>query len=141
MKTITELNKERLLIRKSDALRSTVIGLLIDGASKKAKTQNREVEERDLYSVAQSSVKEIEKDMEVLREKKHSTIVQEMELNIWKEFLPKLLSKGEIKRMVLQMYNEEALIEANFVKIIKECKVIPDMDMALLNEVLKEILV
>jgi len=140
MKTITELNRERLIIRKSNPVRSTILGLLIDGATKLAKEENRQVEEKDLYLTAQRSVKEIEKDIELLKSKNYSTVVQEVELEIWKEFLPKLLTKGEIKRIILQSYSEELLIKSNFSKIMKEMKLIGNMDMSLLSKILNEIL-
>lgn len=140
MKTLAELNKERLIIRKTDPLRASILGLLIDGATKIAKEQNRQVEEKDIFATALRSAKEVEKDIQLLKEKKMSTDDMEKELEIWKEFLPKLLTNGEIKRTVLQTYKEEELIQSNFSKIMKEMKLVENMDMSLLNKVLKEIL-
>ena len=140
MKTIAELNKERLVIRKSDPRRSTILGLLIDGASKIAKEENRSVEEKDLFLTASRSVKEIEKDIELLKSKSQSVEDLQSELEIWKEFLPKLMMLDEIKRTVLQKYKEEELISSNFSKIIKEMKLIENMNMPILSKALKEIL-
>ena len=128
------------MIRKDNPLRSTVLTLLIDGATKLAKYENRAVEEKDLYATASRSVKELEKDIQLFEENNQSALDQKQELEIWKEFLPKLLTKGEIKRIVLHLYREEALIKSNFSSIMKECKLISAMNMTLLNEVLKEIL-
>ena len=58
---ISELNKERLTIRKTNPVRATVLNLLVDGVSKLAKQENREVEDKDFYTVATRSVKEIER--------------------------------------------------------------------------------
>jgi hypothetical protein len=43
MKTIIELNKERLMIRKTNPSHATVINLLIDGVTKRAKKENRDI--------------------------------------------------------------------------------------------------
>lgn len=140
MQSIQELNKQRLTIRKTDPLRASVLGLLIDGATKIAKEQNRQVEEKDLFLVAQRSVKEIEKDIELTGGNNDFCKTLEKEREIWKEFLPKLLTNGEIKRIILQTYKEEDLTQSNFPKIMKEMKLVKDMDMGLLNKVLKELL-
>jgi len=47
---ISELNKERLTIRKTDPVRATVLNLLVDGVTKLAKQENREVEDKDFYT-------------------------------------------------------------------------------------------
>ena len=140
MKTIQELNKERLTIRKENPQRYSVLSLLIDGASKIAKEENRSVEEKDLYLVAQRSVKEIDKDIELTNSDNEFCKTLKAEKEIWKEFLPKLLTNGEIKRLLLQKYMEGDFIQSNFSKIMKEMKLIENMDMSLLNKILKEYL-
>lgn len=138
MKTIAELNKERLLCRKENPVRATVLTLLIDGATKLAKNENRQVEEKDLYKTAQSSVKEIEKDIQLLTENNKLDDDLTIELLIWKEFLPKLLTRGEIKRILLQKFSVEELVSENRGKIMKEMKLVPNIDMSLLSEIVKE---
>ena len=140
MKTIAELNKERLLVRKDNPLRYSVLSLLIDGATKIAKEENRGVEEKDLFLTAQRSVKEIDKDIELMDSNTNFCKTLEAEKEIWKEFLPKLLTQGEIKRIILQTYSEDQLTKGNFSSIMKEMKNVKDMDMSILNKVLKEIL-
>lgn len=140
MKTIQELNKERLLVRKENPQRYSVLSLLIDGASKIAKEENRSVEEKDLFLVAQRSVKEIDKDIDLTNGDNEFCKTLKAEKEIWKEFLPKLLTLGEIKRIVLQTYTEDFLVQSNFSSIMKEMKLIKDMDMSLLSKVLKETL-
>lgn len=141
MQTIQELNKERLTIRKENLLRYSVLSLLIDGATKIAKEENRGVEEKDLFLTAQRSVKEIDKDIELMDSNTNFCKTLEAEKEIWKEFLPKLLTQGEIKRIVLQKYKEEELVKANFSQIMKEMKLVKDIDMSILGKLLKELLV
>lgn len=93
---ISELNKERLTIRKTDPVRATVLNLLVDGVTKLAKQENREVEDKDFYTIATRSVKEIEKDIQLLISNNQNTLELIKELEIWKEFLPKLMNKEEV---------------------------------------------
>lgn len=136
---ISELNKERLTIRKTNPVRATVLNLLVDGVSKLAKQENREVEDKDFYTIAIRSVKEIEKDIQLLISNNQNTLELIKELEIWKEFLPKLMNKEEVYTWLFSNFEKEFVVKKNLGSIMKEAKQVENMDMQILSNMLKEV--
>ena len=136
---ISELNKERLTIRKTNPVRATVLNLLVDGVSKLAKQENREVEDKDFYTIAIRSVKEIEKDIQLLISNNQNTLELIKELEIWKEFLPKLMNKEEVYTWLFSNFEKEFVLnKKNLGSIMKTAKTVENMDMQVLSNMLKE---
>lgn len=136
---ISELNKERLTIRKTNPIRATVLNLLVDGATKLAKQENREVEDKDFYMVATRSVKEIEKDIQLLISNNQNTLELIKELEIWKEFLPTLMTKEEVYTWLFSNFEKEFVLnKKNLGSIMKTAKTVENMDMQVLSSMLKE---
>lgn len=136
---ISELNKERLTIRKTDPVRATVLNLLVDGVTKLAKQENREVEDKDFYTIATRSVKEIEKDIQLLISNNQNTLELIKELEIWKEFLPKLMNKEEVYTWLFSNFEKEFVLnKKNLGSIMKTAKTVENMDMQVLSSMLKE---
>ncbi|MCK9293435.1 GatB/YqeY domain-containing protein [archaeon] len=137
---ISELNKERLTIRKTDPVRATVLNLLVDGVTKLAKQENREVEDKDFYTIATRSVKEIEKDIQLLISNNQNTLELIKELEIWKEFLPKLMNKEEVYTWLFSNFEKEFVLnKKNLGSIMKTAKTVENMDMQILSNMLKEV--
>ena len=137
---VSELNKERLTIRKTDPVRATVLNLLVDGVTKLAKQENREVEDKDFYTVATRSVKEIEKDIQLLISNNQNTLELIKELEIWKEFLPKLMNKEEVYTWLFSNFEKEFVLnKKNLGSIMKTAKTVENMDMQILSNMLKEV--
>ena len=137
---ISELNKERLTIRKTDPVRATVLNLLVDGVTKLAKQENREVEDKDFYTIAIRSVKEIEKDIQLLISNNQNTLELIKELEIWKEFLPKLMNKEEVHTWLFSNFEKEFVLnKKNLGSIMKTAKTVENMDMQILSNMLKEV--
>jgi len=136
---ISELNKERLIIRKTNPVRATVLNLLVDGVSKLAKQENREVEDKDFYTIAIRSVKEIEKDIQLLISNNQNTLELIKELEIWKEFLPKLMNKEEVYTWLFSNFEKEFVLnKKNLGSIMKTANTGENMDMQILSNMLKE---
>lgn len=137
---ISELNKERLTIRKTNPVRATVLNLLVDGVTKLAKQENREVEDKDFYTIATRSVKEIEKDIQLLISNNQNTLELIKELEIWKEFLPKLMNKEEVYTWLFSNFEKEFVLnKKNLGSIMKTAKTVENMDMQILSNMLKEV--
>lgn len=135
---ISELNKERLTIRKTDPVRATVLNLLVDGVTKLAKQENREVDDKDFYTIATRSVKEIEKDIELMKSKNSDYTALEEELSIWKEFLPTLMTESEVMNWFAKNYSNDFITKQNMGKVMKEARKVENMDMQILSRILKE---
>lgn len=152
MKTIAELKKERLTIRTINPLRSMVLGMLIDGASKIAKDEQRDPTQKDIEHVAKRMIKESEKDIELYIEtnrmsendtlKENNTYAIESardEINILKEFIPIQMDEAAIRKLLSDM-PEEILLKKNMGGLMKEMKNIEHMDVGLLAKILNEVL-
>ena len=139
MKTITELKKERLTIRTINPVRSRVIGMLIDGASKAAKEESREATEKDIETVAKKTYRETEKDIELIAS--HGDYPHELavELSILKDFIPVEMDEAAIRKLVSEL-PADMLTKKNMGNIMKEMKMIEHMNTGLLSKILNETL-
>ena len=143
MKTIAELNKERILIRKTNPDRARVLGALVDRAAKAAKNQNREATVEDLQAAALGIVKEIKGDIAMLEghlsnpSAADSIAAYKAELALYDEFIPKMLDEQAI-RTWLTKFDESFFVKANYGAIMKEAKTVDGMDCGVLSQVLKE---
>lgn len=152
MKTITELKKERLTMRTLDPVRSTVLGMLIDGATKIAKEERREPNEKDIELCAKRSLKEAEKDIEIYIESNRvsendtaradnlsAIATLRIEIGILQEFVPIEMNEVEIRKLINEM-PVEILTKKNMGSIMKEMKKIEHMNVSLLFKILNEVL-
>lgn len=138
---LSELVKERILIRVSNPLRSNVLLVLIDGAKKLAKLENRGAEEKDIQSFARSQIKKLEATIEVLKNNSVEDYKLADEIIILKEYLPKMLSyedtKKELNKVLLQFSDPSKKIQGQVMKLLKD---VPNLDMKLASKLLSEIL-
>lgn len=137
---------EKTKIRLTDPLRYDVITMILDGASKKAKTAQREVTEDDLLASVRSEVKNMEKAIELIESKSGDASRQKAELETYKGFLPKTLGVFETVAIVKRLVNESvdlSLEKKNMGKYIAKIKALPNasqLDMALVSKTLQTIL-
>jgi uncharacterized protein YqeY len=103
MKTIKELQRERITCRGDNKFRSQVLGGIIDTAKKIAKADNREVEEQDIILSCKRTVKSLlkaHKDV-IANGGSYLTIPElteyDMEITICEEFLPLTLTEAQTK--------------------------------------------
>jgi uncharacterized protein YqeY len=113
--------------------------MLIDGAEKIAKAENRSVTEKDVQQVALRSIKELEKDVALILEKGGELDTEEVEIGIYKEFIPTFLTKEETLYHIKHVYASDVLIKKNFGLIMKEQKS-DKIDSSVLSAILKELL-
>jgi len=155
MKTIAELNKERITIRLTDSDKSKALTALIDYATKFAKNQKREPTYEDIQVAAVAITKEIKGDIAIVEKEldrlflvcpenttkaldyKDSIAVYKRELPLYEEFLPKMLDEQAIMTW-LEKFSEDELVSSNFGKIMKEAKAVEGMDCGLLSTILKK---
>ncbi len=135
---IETMKKQKPFIRLSDPTRFSVYTMLIDMATKIAKSEGREVLDKDLETSAVKMYKETLSDITLLKQHNENTLCLEAELNIIDEFRPKFLSESQ----VIQLVNESSieLIKSNMGTIMKSLKAVPNMDASLLSKVLRDIL-
>jgi len=149
MKTIAELNKERLTIRTTNPVRAKALMMLIDGATKKAKSENREVTEQDILETAKMFASQATKDINEIKEKRIKFNITtpvdfssyEEDIKFYKEFLPaevEPLSVEEMKAVLASTGIE--LVKSNRGRISGAVKNIPRVNMKEMANLLNEIL-
>lgn len=121
---IKELQKEKILCRKSDKIRSQALGNIIDLAKKIAKEDNREATEQDIITASKRNnkalnkvVNDIMKEMGIRRNDPILSIYME-EIKVIEEFLPKTLSEEETKKIILDIINNLPENQINIGKIM-----------------------
>lgn len=139
MKTITELLKERMLIRATDPDRSNVIMMIVDGAKKLAKEEGREADPKDIITSVKSQIKQTEKAIAQIKEKGGDSAQPERELTILKTFLPAGLTEEQTKaaiEKVLAGFPVEEHLKKNQGKIMAQLKAIENLDLAVASKLL-----
>ena len=137
---------EKTKIRLTDPLRYDVITMILDGASKKAKTAQRGVTEEDLLAAVRSEVKNMEKAIELIESKKGDASKQKAELNVYKSFLPQLLDTRETTAIITTIITESVELtpeKKNMGRYIAKVKALPNasqFDMGLVSKTLQSIL-
>ena len=109
MKTIKELQRERITCREDNKFRSQVLGGIIDTAKKIAKEDNREAGEQDIILACKRTVKSLlkaHKDI-LANGGSYKTIPElteyDMETIICEEFLPKTLTEDQTRTIILDI--------------------------------------
>lgn len=143
MKSMTELLKERMLVRSSDPDRANVIMMIVDGAKKAAKEAGREAGPEDLEASVRSQVKQTEKALATIRENGGDVSQQEKEIAILKSYLPPALSEEEIRQAILKVLDtlpEDQRNKKSTGKIMAQLKDVPNMDLGAAGKILGSLL-
>jgi len=127
--TIVELKKMMMKAKKEDKTKANALMMLVDTAQKIAKSNNEEVNEKHITEAAKKLVK-------IAKESLESGIEEaEKELKIYEEFLPKMLSEEETRKILEEIIGE--IGGKNIGEIMKRLKQRGDVDLGLANKILK----
>jgi len=147
MQTYKELLTEKTRIRLTDPDRFEVLTMILDGASKIAKREQREVEEKDLISAVKSEISSTEKAIDLIKSKAGDTSKQEKELQLYKTYLPTMKSEDETRSMLQKYFilEEAERKPQNMGKVISYIKAglgdeINQYDMKVVSKYVKEYL-
>jgi len=129
--TIIELKKMMIKAKKEDKTKANALMMLVDTAQKIAKEKNEEVTEKHIIEAAKKLAK-------MARESIDAGIEEaKKELEIYEEFLPKMLSEEETEKLLKDIINE--IGSKNIGEIMKRLKQRGDVDLGLANRLLKNL--
>lgn len=108
--TIKELSIQKIKLRNSDSVRANAYGSLLDVAQKIAKVDNRNVTDNDILSAARKLVKDLSSTIDLVKE---GPVIEQykQEVEIFKEFLPKVLTKEETLSIVKMIVSENSTLQ------------------------------
>ena len=129
--TIIELKKMMIKAKKEDKTKANALMMLVDTAQKIAKEKNEEVTEKHIVEAAKKLAKMAKESIEAGIEE------AKKELAIYEEFLPKMLSEEETKKLLKDIINE--IGSKNIGEIMKRLKQRGDVDLGLANRILKNL--
>jgi uncharacterized protein YqeY len=97
--TIQELQKEKILSRKTDAARSAALGVLLDSAKKIAKAENRDAVESDIVTAAKRNIKALTKTIDEIGT---GELVDryKSEIAVYEEFLPQMVDEATLEHKI-----------------------------------------
>ena len=129
--TIIELKKMMMKAKKEDKTKANALMMLVDTAQKIAKEKNEEVSEKHIIEAAKKLSKMAKESIEAGMED------AKKELEVYEQFLPKMLNEEETKKVVQEIINE--IGSKNIGEIMKRLKQRGDIDLALANKIIKSI--
>ena len=129
--TITDLKKMMIKAKKEDKDKANALMMLVDSAQKLAKEKGEEVKESHILEAAKKLAKMAKESIDAGIEK------AKKELEIYEEFLPKMLNEEETKKVIEDIIKEIGSI--NMGEIMKRLKQRGDIDMAKANKIIKSI--
>jgi len=129
--TILELKKMMMKAKKEDKTKANALMMLVDTAQKIAKEKNEDVNEKHIIEAAKKLSKMAKESIEAGIEE------AKKELAVYEEFLPKMLSEEETKKLLQDIINE--IGSKNIGEIMKRLKQRGDVDLGLANKILKSL--
>lgn len=138
--TTKDLFKERMSIRKTNPIRASVLGMLIDTVQKATRELNREENETDIANAAKKMYDQTEATIAEYKKGGADTSQLEEELKVLKDFVPETLSPEKMQEelnAILATLNEN---ERNLKNIMPRLKSIPGMDMKIAKNLVEEAL-
>ena len=138
--TTKEMFKERMMIRKTNPVRASVLGMLIDAVQKNIRELNREETEDDIAKAAKKMYDQTEATIAEYKKGGADTAELEAQLAVLKEFVPETLSpeamKAEIQKILEGLAPEEKVLK----NIMPKLKAIPGIDMKAAKSIVESIL-
>jgi len=129
--TIIELKKMMIKAKKEDKTKANALMMLVDTSQKIAKEKNEEVTEKHIIEAAKKLAK-------MARESIDAGIEEaKKELEIYEEFLPKMLNEEETEKLLKDIIEE--IGGKNIGEIMKRLKQRGDVDLGLANRILKNL--
>jgi len=129
--TIIELKKMMIKAKKEDKTKANALMMLVDTAQKIAKEKNEDVNEKHIIEAAKKLAKMAKESIDAGIEE------AKKELEIYEEFLPKMLSEEETKKLLQNIIDE--IGGKNIGEIMKRLKQRGDVDLGLANKILKSL--
>ncbi len=140
------INDLVLALRLKDKVEISVLKLLKDSIQKKEKELNRELNDKELNKIVISESKKRKDSIQQFRKggREDLVTIESNELNVLKKYLPKMISREEIKKIIYGIIKEEAIdkVMSNFGQLMKLAmqKLAELADGETVAEVLKSIL-
>jgi|GEM_PF-6088999 len=143
MKTLAEFKKDKITLRASDPERSAVCEMIVDGATKIAKAEIRDVTEKDIITAIRREIKQTTEAIELIKEKNGDASKQEKDLALLNEYLPPQMSEEETKAKIMELLKdipEDQRVRKMQGKIMGALKQYNNIDMAMVSKILQGIL-
>ncbi len=138
--TTKEMFKERMMIRKTNPVRASVLGMLIDAVQKNIRELNREETEADIAQAAKKMYDQTEATVAEYKKGGADTAELEAQLAVLKEFVPETLSpeatKAEIQKILDALAPEERVLK----NIMPKLKAVPGIDMKAAKTIVEALL-
>ena len=138
--TTKEMFKERMMIRKTNPVRASVLGMLIDAVQKNIRELNREETEDDIAKAAKKMYDQTEATVAEYKKGGADTAELEAQLAVLKEFVPETLSpeatKAEIQKILDALAPEERVLK----NIMPKLKAVPGIDMKTAKAIVEALL-
>ena len=129
--TILDLKKAMMKAKKEDKTKANALMMLVDNAQKLAKEKAEEVKESHIVEAAKKLAKMAKESIDAGIEE------AKKELAIYEEFLPKMLSEEETKKVIKKIIDE--IGGKNIGEIMKRLKERGDIDLGKANKIIKDL--
>lgn len=138
--TTKEMFKERMTIRKTNPVRASVLGMLIDSVQKNIRELHREETENDIAQAAKKMFDQTEATIAEYKKGGADTAELEAQLAVLKEFVPETLSpeamKAEVQKIIDALAPEERVLK----NIMPKLKAVSGMDMKAAKSIVEDLL-
>lgn len=138
--TTKEMFKERMTIRKTNPVRASVLGMLIDSVQKNIRELHREETENDIAQAAKKMFDQTEATIAEYKKGGADTAELEAQLAVLKEFVPETLSpeamKAEVQKIIDALAPEERVLK----NIMPKLKAVSGMDMKAAKSIVEGLL-
>lgn len=138
--TTKDLFKERMTIRKSDPVRASVLGMLIDSVQKSLFDSKKQETEADIHAAAKKMYEQTLTTIQEYKKGNGDTSELEQELAVLKPFLPQMLSaeqaEAEVKKIIDSLDEGERTLK----NIMPKLKEISGIDMKSARGIVEKLL-
>lgn len=138
--TTKEMFKERMSIRKTDPVRASVLGMLIDSVQKNIRELNREETEADIGSAAKKLYDQTLATIAEYKKGGADTAQLEEELKVLEGFVPETLSpektEEEVKKIIESLPESDRVLK----NIMPKLKTIEGVDMKIAKAIVEKLL-
>ena len=138
--TTKEMFKERMQIRKTDPVKASVLGILIDTVQKNIRESGREETEADIKQAAKKLYDQTLATIAEYKKGNADTSQLEAELHILENYVPKALSPEQTEAEVKKVIDSLSAEERNLKNIMPKLKEIEGIDMKSVRAIVDKIL-
>ena len=132
--------KERMQIRKTDPVKASVLGILIDTVQKNIRESGREETEAEIKQAAKKLYDQTLATIAEYKKGNADTSQLEAELHILENYVPKALSPEQTEAEVKKVIDSLAAEERNLKNIMPKLKEIEGIDMKSVRAIVDKIL-